>query len=74
MLFLSFFLVDCTREDLDEKKTEAFEEIPPGIIEAKPCSTLYQGIIEMYPEHKHNNEVYAHLFEPGTEKRIVLTN
>ena len=73
LLFLSFFLVDCTREDLDEKKTEAFEEIPPGIIEAKPCSTLYQGIIEMYPEHKHNNEVYAHLFEPGTEKRIVLT-
>jgi len=73
LLFLSFFLVDCAREDVIEKKTEAFDEIPPGIIEAKPCNTLYQGIIEMYPEHKHNSEKYANLFQPGTEKRIVLT-
>jgi hypothetical protein len=74
LLLLSLVFSYCSEKDeVEEKKTEAFEEIPQGIIESKPCSTLYQGIMEMYPEHKRNNEVYAQLFTVDAEKRIVLT-
>ncbi len=72
-IMFCFFFAGCSEEFSEEDKTEAFEELPPEIIPSKPCSTLYQGIMDMYPEHKRNNEVYAELFNPATEKRIVLT-
>jgi hypothetical protein len=73
LLCLSVFLFDCSgNEEAEEKKTEPFEELPPDIIASKPCSTLYQGIMQMYPEHKRNHETYTVLFEPTTLKQIVL--
>ncbi len=72
LLFCLFFLAGCEKDFSEENKTEAFDELPPEIIPSKPCGTLYQGIMSMYPEHKRNNEVYSELFDPATEKRIVL--
>lgn len=73
LLFCLLFAAGCQEDVSDENKTEAFEELPPDIIASKPCSTLYQGIMAMYPENKRNNEVHSELFDPATEKRIVLT-
>jgi hypothetical protein len=70
LLFL--ILYSCSEEE-QEKTTEAFEEIPAGIVESKPCSTLYKGIMDMWMEHKHNNEIHQVLFTAEAEKKIVLT-
>jgi hypothetical protein len=73
LLLLSlFFLIQC-RDDEDEKTTEAFEEVPEAIIPSKPCSTLYKGIMDMFGEHKRNDEKYQSLFSASAERRIVLT-
>ncbi len=71
-LFCLFF-IGCADDFSEKDNTEAFEELPPEIIASKPCNTLYQGIMAMYPEHKRNNESHSELFDPATEKRIVLT-
>lgn len=73
LLLFSVFLVMCGTEEKEEKKTEQFEELPDEIIASKPCSTLYKGIMDMFPESKKNNEVYAPLFSGSSERRIVLT-
>lgn len=73
LLCLSLLFSYCSEKEPEEKKTEPFEELPPNILESKPCTTLYQGIMEMYPEHERNNEVYANLFSASAQKQIVLT-
>lgn len=73
LVLLSLVFSFCSEKEEEEKKTEPFEELPPDIIASKPCTTLYQGIMEMYPEHKRNNEVYSQLFAANAEKRIILT-
>jgi hypothetical protein len=73
LLLLALFFFECGQDDENEKTTEPFEEVPDGIVASKPCSTLYQGIMEMFMEHKRNHEKYTDLFAGGAEKRIVLT-
>lgn len=68
----SLFMFQCGDES-EEKKREAFEEVPDRIIESKPCNTLYQGIMQMFMENKRNHEKYDNLFQATAQKRIVLT-
>jgi hypothetical protein len=72
LLMLAMFFIACGEPE-DEKLTEEFEEVPPGIVPSKPCSTLYAGIMEMWMEHKHNNDIHTALFTETAQKKIVLT-
>lgn len=75
LLFMAALLVMACSNDNDkkEKTTEPFEEVPPGIVQSKPCTTLYKGIMDMFVEHNNNSDMYTQLFAASAEKRIVLT-
>lgn len=49
------------------------EGVPPVIIETKVCSTLYDHIIEMFPERVDNMLSHPGLFTSTINKKIVLT-
>ncbi|HYF69574.1 MAG TPA: DUF4114 domain-containing protein [Ohtaekwangia sp.] len=71
-LLLALFFIGCS-EDPDEKTTEEFDELPAGIVESKPCSTLYKGIMDMLVEHENNSDLYTNLFSNEAEKKILIT-
>jgi len=73
LLLLSLFSFSCSDDEKEEKKSEPFEELPPGIVESKPCSTLYKGIMDMFREHNNNSEAYAQLFSTTVERKILIT-
>jgi hypothetical protein len=47
--------------------------VPPEIIKTKPCATLYQRIIELFPEYVDNMSRYPALFSNDIQKVIKLT-
>jgi hypothetical protein len=63
ILFL-LFLSSC-RHDFGVK------EVPPDLIKAVPCPTLYSRILELFPEHTKNSR--AVLFSDTVQKQVVLT-
>jgi hypothetical protein len=75
LLLLAIILFQCRNEEeeMEEKTSEAFDEVPAAIIPSKPCTTLYQGIMEMFMESRRNNDLHNILFASGAEKNIVLT-
>jgi Domain of unknown function (DUF4114) len=49
------------------------EGLPPVIIPTKPCATLYDKIISMFPESTNNMITNPDLFAVTANKRILLT-
>lgn len=47
--------------------------VPPEIIKTKPCATLFQRIIELFPESENNMTRYPALFSNDILKVINLT-
>jgi hypothetical protein len=47
--------------------------LPPIIIPTKPCPTLYDRIIELFPETANNMNRYPALFSDTTTKTVRLT-
>jgi hypothetical protein len=50
---------------------EGIEQRPPDIIQTVPCPTLYSRILELFPEHTHNDKEV--LFSDSIQKKVVLT-
>ena len=48
--------------------------VPGGVTPSKPCPTLYNRILELFPEGKNNMGIYPDLFSSSTLKTIKLKN
>lgn len=53
-------------------KLESVKEIPDGLTQVKPCPTLYDSIIGLFPEKVNNLKRYPQLFGNDNNKSIVL--
>jgi hypothetical protein len=60
------FFSECSN-DIPDPKTKSAEIIP-----SKPCPTLYQNILEQFPEFTNNEANSAILFDKNAEKQIRL--
>jgi len=47
--------------------------LPPVIIDTKVCSTLYDTIIDRFPEGQNNMITHPNLFASTATKELVLT-
>jgi hypothetical protein len=64
LMFL-LFLSSCRPGD------DTIDQRPPEIIQTVPCPTLISRILELFPEHSHNNQQV--LFSDTIQKQVVLT-
>src|SRR6187551_2511926 len=65
LIFL-LILSSCRPED------NSIDQVPEEIIQTVPCPTLYSRILELFPEHSHNNNKDV-LFSDTIQKQVVLT-
>ncbi len=60
------FFTQCS-SDIPDPKTKSAEIIP-----SKPCPTLYQNILQQFPEYTNNEANWTLLFDKNAEKQIRL--
>ncbi|MGF1637824.1 MAG: DUF4114 domain-containing protein [Cyclobacteriaceae bacterium] len=52
---------------------EEIKEVPDGLIQAKTCPTLFDSIIDLFPERKNNRNAYPDLFDEKSQTNIIVT-
>lgn len=67
VILLSLLVGGCSRED------GRIKQVPDDIIKQKACPTLYNSILEQFPEYKNNENTQELLFNPEAGKEILLT-
>lgn len=66
VILLCVLLGGCSRE------SRKLKERPDDIITTKACPTLYNSIMEQFPEYRNNEANQALLFDEDAEKHIVI--
>jgi hypothetical protein len=64
-------LLGCSKDK--EKTVERVDEVPQDIIPTKLCETLYDNIMDLFPEARNNEDTHEGLFNDTTQVHIVLT-
>jgi hypothetical protein len=67
LLFIAVLIFNGCSNDIPDPRTKAAEIIP-----SKPCPTLYQNILDQFPEYTNNEANWALLFDENAEKQIRL--
>lgn len=72
LLTVGLFLALCACESDGDSGIKVDSEVPEDVVNLKPCSTLYDSIIDMFPSSQDATENYPELFATTALKNITL--